>query len=120
MNWGPFSYTDEAKNLRALACLDRDSFERTVKTLTKQTPLDKYISRKEVVKSSWYKYVCDYGFVPVISGTGLYSGWPIQEEYAQSMLLMHWPNWRKVNNILNGSTWLKKFNELLKVISVQI
>ena len=43
--------------------------ERTGATLTKSTPLDKYLSRPDEMKCSWYQYVCNQGKVPVISGT---------------------------------------------------
>ena len=48
MNWGPFPCTDAAKNLRALACLDRDSLRGQVK-LTKQTPLDIKEGRGQII-----------------------------------------------------------------------
>ena len=64
--------------------------EKAGKNLMNQTPsLDHmYMARKEEDTSCWYKQVSTAGFVPIISGTGLYDSWPIQEEYAQIIMLL--------------------------------
>ena len=73
--------------------------ERSGSTLTKTTPLDKYLARPAEEVCSWYQYVCKQGKVPVVSGTCLRATWPLNEDYSRSMLLLHWPNWRKISDI---------------------
>ncbi len=76
------------------ACLERNGH-----TLTKSTPLDKYLSRPDDQHCSWYQFICKQGKVPVISGTNMYASWPLNEDYCRSMLLLHWPTWRKLSDI---------------------
>ena len=68
--------------------------ERTGATLTKSTPLDKYLSRPSEMKCSWYQYVCNQGKVPVISGTNNQATWPLNDNCCRTILLFHLPNWR--------------------------
>ena len=89
--------------------------ERTGSTLTKQTSLDKYLSRPENDVSSWYSFVCKSGNVPVISGGNVRCSLPLNEEYCRTMLLLHSPNWRKICDLKTDSqTWVEKFTEFLE------
>jgi hypothetical protein len=45
-------------------------------TVTKSTPLDKYLSRSEDDISSWHSFICKQRKVPVISGGSLRASWP--------------------------------------------
>jgi hypothetical protein len=49
-------------------------------TVTKSTPLDKYLSRSEDDISSWYSFICKQRKVPVISGGSLRASWPLTED----------------------------------------
>ena len=73
--------------------------KRSGLTLTKTLPLDEYLARPAEEVCSWYQYVCKQGKVPVVSGTCLRATWPLNEDYSRSMLLLHWPNWRKISDI---------------------
>ncbi len=87
--------------------------ERTGKSATKATPLDKYLARKETDHSSWHSFLCSTGRVPVIQGSTL-ATFPITADYARTVLLMHYPNWRKISDIVGDSDWLTKFNEFVE------
>ena len=87
--------------------------ERTGETATKATPLDKYLARKENDKSSWHKFLCSSGRVPVIQGN-TYASFPITAEYARTMLIMHYPNWRKISDIIGEDNWLTKFEAFIE------
>jgi hypothetical protein len=63
--------------------------ERTGSTLTKSTPLDKYLVRENDDSSSWYNFICRSGKVPVISGSNTRATWPLSEDYCRTMLLLH-------------------------------
>ncbi|XP_033726129.1 uncharacterized protein LOC117315835 [Pecten maximus] len=90
--------------------------ERTGKTLTKKTSLDKYISRPDNATESWYGYICKSGYVPVISGKNIYCTWPLTEEYCRTMILLHWPNWRKISDIKKDNiSWSEKMSEFLQM-----
>ena len=82
--------------------------ERTGLTATKATPLDKYLARDSDDNSSWYNFLARSGKVPVIHGN-TYATWPITDEYARTMMLLHWPNWRKISDIIGDEKWLSKF-----------
>ena len=82
--------------------------------ITKLTPLDKYLSRPNQDKSSWYNYICKQGRVPVIAGGSLKATWPLTEEYSKNILLLHYPNWRSLSDIKNENiTWHDKMQEFL-------
>ena len=70
--------------------------ERNGSTVTKLTPIDKYMNRSDKDQSSLYQYISKNGKVPVISGGTLKACWPLSEEYCKSMLILHWPNWRNL------------------------
>ncbi len=85
--------------------------EKKGHTLTKSTPLDKYLSRPENQQCSCYQFVCNHGKVPVISGTSMRATWPLSEDYCRSMLLLHWPTWRKLTDIkASESSWSDAFH----------
>jgi hypothetical protein len=69
-------------------------------TVTKITPLDKYLSRSEDDISSWYSFICKQRKVPVISGGSLRASWPLTEYYCKNILLLHWPNWRNLSEVM--------------------
>ncbi len=73
--------------------------ENTGKTVTKSTRLDKYLSRDEHNNLSWYQFICNSGYVPVVAGSTR-TTWPLNEEYSRTMLLLHWPDWRTMSDII--------------------
>ncbi|XP_061185108.1 uncharacterized protein LOC133193154 [Saccostrea echinata] len=88
--------------------------EKTGSTVTRHTPLDKYLQRHENDKSSWYQFICKSGKVPVISGSQIRASWPLNEDYCRTMMLLHMPNWRKIDDLKdNNSTWLQLFTNFL-------
>ena len=83
--------------------------EKKGSTVTKSTPLDKYLARDIDDNSSWYSYICRSGRIPVVAGTNLRATWPLNEEYCRTMLLLHWPNWRKITDVKEeNETWIEK------------
>ena len=89
--------------------------ERTGSTLTRNTSLDKYLDRPVEDTSSWYEFICKSGKVPVISGGAVRATWPLVEDYCRTMLLLHWKNWRDLNQIRSGDeTWNDCLLEFLK------
>ena len=86
--------------------------EKTGSTATKMTPLDKYLERDKADKTSWYTFLCKSGRVPVIHGQ-THATFPITTEYARTMLLLHWPNWRQTKDIIGEEEWLTSFKEFL-------
>ena len=75
-------------------------------TLTKYTSLDQYIERPKEDSTSWYEFICKSGKVPVVSGGALRATWPLNEDYSRSMLILHWKNWRSLNQIKREvETW---------------
>ena len=84
-------------------------------TATKNTPLDRYLSRDRNDKSSLYGYVCKTGKVPVIAGSFSQPSWPLNEEYSRTMLILHWPDWRTIRDIKDeDSTWPQKLTSFLE------
>ena len=80
-------------------------------TVTKSTPLDKYLSRSEDDISSWYTFICKQRKVLVISGGSLCASWPLTEDYCKNILLLHWPNWRNLSEIKSDHiSWSDKLN----------
>jgi hypothetical protein len=83
-------------------------------TVTKSTPLDKYLSRPEDDISSWYSFICKQRKVPVISGGSLRVSWPLAEDYCKNILLLHWPNWRNLSEFKSDDiSWSDKLQEFL-------
>ena len=84
-------------------------------TATKSTALDRYLAREENITCSWYQYVCKGGKVPVIAGYTRAS-WPLNEDYCRTMLLLHWPGWRKLDDITSPDSpqWTEKFTSFLE------
>ncbi len=84
-------------------------------TLTKNTPLDRYLCRDVNDVTSLYNFVCRGGKVPVVSGSHTQAFWPLSESYCRTMLLLHWPNWKHLNEIkLDEVTWEEKMQEFLQ------
>ena len=72
------------------------------------------MARSQGDVSSWYKFVCNSGKVPVIAGFFSKPSWPLTEEFCRTTLLLHWPNWRKISDIKNDDvSWTEKFNEFI-------
>lgn len=87
--------------------------ERTGSTATKSTILDKYIARAHTDKSSWYQFICKMGKVPVIAAN-TQATWPLNKEYCRTMLLLHWPNWRSIEDITGDNPdWISQFTKFL-------
>jgi hypothetical protein len=92
--------------------------ETTGKTLTKSTPLDRYLARDENDISSWYNYICRSGRIPVVAGSNVRATWPLHEEYCRTMLLLHWPNWREIKDIKSENlTWTQQMECFLSMNS---
>jgi hypothetical protein len=82
--------------------------------VTKNTPLDRYLTRPENYHTSLYDFICKSGKVPVISGCCTQASWPLNEDFCKTMLLLHWPNWRNINEIKeDNTTWTDKMNNFL-------
>ncbi|XP_062621909.1 uncharacterized protein LOC134283470 [Saccostrea cucullata] len=87
---------------------------KTGSTVTRHTPLDKNLQRYENDTSSWYQFIYKSGKVPVISGSQIRATWPLNEDYCRTMMLLHMPNWRKIDDLKdNNSTWLQLFTNFL-------
>ena len=90
--------------------------EKNGTTLTKKTPLDRYIDRPEDKQCSWYEYICETGKVPVVAGSFRRATWPLNEEYCRTSILLHWPNWRSIGDIKSPETsWVSKMEEFLSL-----
>ena len=75
--------------------------------VTRNTPLDRYLTRKENDTDSFYSFICK---------TGTNATWPLEEEFCRTMLLMHWPNWRSLTDIKDPDvTWKDQFNQFLQM-----
>ena len=80
--------------------------ERTGSTLTRNTPLDKYLERPTEDTSSWYEFICKSGKVPVVTGGSVRATWPLSEGYSRTMLILHSKKWRTLNQIKSeNETW---------------
>ena len=91
--------------------------ERTGSTLTKSTPLDKYLEWPREDHSSWYEYISRLGKVPVVSGVPVRASWPLTEEYCRTMMLLHCRNWREIKDIKSQDcTWSVAFSSFVKTI----
>ena len=84
--------------------------EKTGATLTKSTPLDKYLARPRGDQTSWYEFVCNSGKVPVVSGAPVRATWPLSEDFCRTMMLLHSKNWREIKDIKSeNTTWFDTF-----------
>ena len=82
-------------------------------TLTKNNTIDKYVSRHENDKNSLYSFICKQGKVPVVNGYSSASC-PLENDYCRIALLLHWPNWRKVeDNKPDEMSWTTKMENFL-------
>ena len=87
--------------------------EKSRTTLTKQTPLDKYLARDSDDSSSWYQFICKTGKVPVISGASTVATWPLNTEYCRTMLLLHTPKWRSTDVAGDPPQWQEIMHKFL-------
>ena len=82
--------------------------------LTKNTMLDKYTNREQDDICSLYNFISRAGKVPVTSGSSTQATWPLDENYCKTMLLLHFPNWRKLSDIKpDDISWTKKIELFL-------
>lgn len=82
--------------------------------MTRNTALDKYIHIDENDNSSFYSFLCRSGKVPVITGCNTQATWPLEENFCQTSLLLHFPNWRNISDIKNESaSWVQTFMSFL-------
>ena len=87
--------------------------ERSGETATRSTPLDKYLCRDPDDHTSWYQFICKSGKVPVVHGN-TEASWPLHNEYCRTTLLLHWPDWRKIADIVKeDETWTDKMITIL-------
>ncbi|CAC5397335.1 unnamed protein product [Mytilus coruscus] len=88
--------------------------EKNGSTATKQTPLDKYLSRPETDHCSWYNFICKSGKVPVISGGSLRVTCPLTDDFCKNTLILHWHDWRKFSDIKDDNvSWNDLFMHFL-------
>ena len=105
------SHTFQSVSLTGLRALD---LSKPKSTVTKNTILDKYMNRNEQDKASLYSFICRQGKVPVISSS-LTASFPLEEEYCRITLLMHWPNWRKIEDIRTDEvSWTSTMEDFLQ------
>lgn len=79
-------------------------------TVTMNTILDKYMNRIK----SLYSFICRQGNVPVIISS-LTASFPLEEEYCRITLLMHWPNWRTIEDIRTDDVlWTSTMEDFLQ------
>jgi hypothetical protein len=83
-------------------------------TLTKHNIIDKYVFTNENEKNSLYSFICKQGKVPVVNGYNSAS-WPLVNDYCRFALLLHWPNWNKMEDIkLEEISWTTKIENFLQ------
>ena len=70
--------------------------------LTRNTALDKYLERRKDGTSSFYKFICRLGKVPVINGSEVQASWSLEENFCRNMLILHWPNWGKFTDLTDA------------------
>ena len=88
--------------------------ERNGSTVTKKSVLDRYLLRDVNDNVSLYDFACRGGKVPVISGSHTQPSWPLDESYSRTKLLLHWPSWRSISDIKDGSTpWVDAMYEFM-------
>ena len=77
--------------------------------------LDRYLQRDPNQKMTFYDHLCQNNKVPVITGTHILPTWPLSEDYARAMLLLHFPDWRKFSDIKSEKvTWTETLLNFLK------
>ena len=53
--------------------------------------------------------------MPVVSGSHTQAFWPLSDSYCTTMLLLHWPSWKHLNEIKPEEvTWQDKMQEFLQ------
>lgn len=63
---------------------------------------------------SFYEFICQGGKVPVISSASTTPSWPLPEDYCETLLLLHYPNWRTISDIKpQDFTWSEKMAQFL-------
>lgn len=103
------SHTFQSVSLSGSRILEKGAFN-----LTRNTALDKYIHRDENDNSSFYAFLCRSGKVPVITGCNTQATLPLEENFCQTSLLLHFPNWRNISDIKNESaSWVQTFISFL-------
>ena len=66
--------------------------------MTKNTQIGKYLAQDEDGKfCSLYSLLV--GKIPVVTCSSTYATWPRDENNCKTMLLLHWPTWRKISDI---------------------
>ena len=87
--------------------------QRVGDSATRPHMIDKYIARPSSDKRSLYEFLCDFG-VPVIQGN-TYATRPISVEYAKAQLLLHYPDWRRIQDVIGEEeeSILNKFQRFL-------
>ena len=104
------SHTFQSISLTGFRALD---LSKPKSTVTRNTILDKYLNRDEQDKTSLYSFICSQGKVPVISSS-LMTSFPLEEEYCRITHLMHWPNWRKIEDIRTDEvSWTSTMEDVL-------
>ena len=88
-------------------------FEKNGETISKSTLVDKYLKRPNDDTSSLYEFACKGHKVPVITGDTKAS-WPLNEAFCRSALILHWSNWRNIQDITKGRNWVQVFEEFLE------
>ena len=105
------SHTFRSVSLNGFRVLD---LSKPKSTVTKNTILDKYLNRDEQDKTSVYSFICGQGKVAVISSS-LTALFPLEKEYCRITLLMHWPNWRKIEDIRTDEiSWTSTMEDFLQ------
>jgi len=105
------SHTFQNVSLSGFRLLDTKC---TGHVVTKNTALDKYVQRDDKDTSSFYKFICKNGKVPVVCGN-IHATWPLEEEYCRNMLILHTQNWRSITDIKDeNTTWVEKMITFLK------
>ncbi len=85
------SHSFQSVSLSGFRAVDKNGI-----TLTKSNIIDKYLNREESFNTSLDSFISRNGRVPVISGNSTQATWPLTEDYCRSILLLHYPNWRKI------------------------
>ena len=80
-------------------------------TLTCSTPLDKYLTRSPEQHCSWSQFASEDGKVPVERRGTTHATWPLNEDYSRLMLLLHSPNWFKIQE--DAKFWIDCFKAFL-------
>ena len=89
--------------------------ERDGDTVTRSTPLDKYLARPREEHYSWYHFACKDGKVLVVSGGATHATWPLNEDYCRTMLLLPWPNWFDIQVVKgDAESWIDRFKDFLR------